>query len=95
MKVLEDERQNLYVYVHTNDHDPAHVHIFKGRKNDTNRYEIKINLGSENIPPFIVKANPDMAKKDIKAAWQLVADNQETLLEKWKEIHGNKKMDNK
>ncbi len=83
------------MYVHTNDHDPAHVHVFKGRKNDRNKYEIKINLGSKNTPPSIVKVNPDLSKKDIKAALELVADNQKTLLKKWKEIHGNKKMDNK
>jgi hypothetical protein len=95
MKVLEAEKQNLYVYIHTNDHDPAHVHIFKGRKNDANIYEIKINLGTENTPPSIVKVNPNLSKKDVKAAWQLVADHQEILLKKWEEIHGNKKMDNK
>jgi hypothetical protein len=88
MKILEDKSQNLYVYIYTNDHIPAHVHVFKGRKNDTNKHEVKINIGNENEPPSIVKAHPDMKEDDIKAAWRLVADNQETLLKKWNEIHG-------
>lgn len=88
MKMLEDKNQNLYVYIYTNDHMPAHVHVFKGRKNDKNIHDVKINIGSENEPPSIVKANPNMKGNDIKAAWELVANNQEILLKKWKEIHG-------
>jgi len=46
-KVLEDRQNNLFMYIYTNDHIPAHVHIFKGRKNDNNQMEIKINIGTE------------------------------------------------
>ena len=31
-KVLEDLENNLFVYIYTNDHVPAHVHIFKDIK---------------------------------------------------------------
>ena len=79
MKILVDESQNLYLYIYTDDHNPAHVHVFKGRKNDGNRHNIKINIGNKNEPPSIVKADSDMRNDDIKAAWRLVADNQETL----------------
>ena len=93
MKVLTDLGRNLYVYIYTNDHTPAHVHIFRGRKNDTNRYEVKINIGNENEPPLVVKANPKMSNDDIRAAWELVADNQENLLEKWNQIHDIQKLE--
>ena len=94
MKIAEDQNHNLYVHIYTNDHEPAHVHIFKGTKNDTNKREVKINIGDENKPPSIVKANPKMRNKDIEAAWRLVAENQEVLLKKWESIHGDKKMGN-
>ena len=93
MKVLTDLGRNLYVYIYTNDHTPAHVHIFRGRKNDINRYEVKINIGNENEPPLVVKANPKMSNDDIRAAWELVADNQENLLEKWNQIHDIQKLE--
>lgn len=93
MQVLKDLKKNLYVYIYTNDHTPGHVHIFYGRKNDTNRYEVKINIGDQDSPPVIVKANPKMSNDDIRAAWELVADNQENLLEKWNQIHGIQKLE--
>lgn len=53
-KVLEDRQNNLFIYIYTNDHIPAHVHIFKGRKNDKNQMEIKINIGTEKQAPSLV-----------------------------------------
>ncbi len=87
-KVLEDLQNNLFVYIYTNDHIPAHVHIFKGRKNDANQMEIKINIGSEVEPPTLVIAHDKMKNKDLVTALKLVANNQEMLLSKWQEIHG-------
>lgn len=87
-KILEDIQNNFFVYIYTNDHLPAHVHIFKGRKNDANQMEIKINIGSEIEPPSLVSANDKIKNKDLVAALKLVANHQETLLSKWQEIHG-------
>ncbi len=87
-KVLEDLQNNLFVYIYTNDHTPAHVHIFKGRKNDANQMEIKINIGSEEQAPSLVSVPDKIKKKDLIAALKLVAANQEALLNKWQEIHG-------
>lgn len=50
--------------------------------------EIKINIGNELEPPSLVSANPKMKSKYLVAALRLVADNQEMLLNKWREIHG-------
>jgi hypothetical protein len=87
-KIIEDSKNNLVVYIYTNDHIPAHVHVFKGKKNDANQMEIKINIGSEEAPPTLVKADDRIKNKDILAALKLIAANQEMLLSKWKEIHG-------
>jgi Domain of unknown function (DUF4160) len=87
-KIIEDSKNNLVVYIYTNDHIPAHVHIFKGKKNDANQMEIKINIGSEEAPPTLVKADDRIKNKDIVAALKLIAANQGMLLSKWKEIHG-------
>jgi Domain of unknown function (DUF4160) len=89
-KIIEDLENNLFVYIYTNDHIPAHVHIFKGRKNDSNQKEVKINIGSPSDRPYVVTASEEMKNKDIVAALKLVAANQEMLLNKWQEIHGGK-----
>jgi len=89
-KIIEDLEKNLFVYIYTNDHVPAHVHIFKGRKNDSNQKEVKIKIGSQSDRPSVVTASEDMKNKDIVAALKLVAANQEMLLNKWQEIHGDK-----
>ena len=86
-KVLEDRQNNLFVYIYTNDHIPAHVHIFKGRKNDKNQMEIKINIGTEKQAPSFVYAHDRIKEKDVVIDLRLVADNQEMLLTKWQEIH--------
>lgn len=93
-KIIEDRENNLFVYIYTNDDIPAHVHVFKGRKNDTgrkndaNQMELKINIGSEEAPPTLVYAYDKIKKKDIVNALKLIAVNQEMLLSKWEEIHG-------
>ena len=87
-KVLEDLENNLFVYIYTNDHIPAHVHVFKGRKNDKNQKELKINIGSSSERPSLVSVSEDMKNKDIVNALKLIASNQEKLLSKWQEIHG-------
>jgi len=85
-KVLEDRQNNLFVHIYTNDHIPAHVHIFKGRRNDKNQMKIIINIGTEKQAPSLVKAHARIKEKDLAIALRLVADNQEMLLSKWQEI---------
>ncbi len=64
------------MYIYTNDHIPAHVHIFKGRKNDKNQMEIIINIGTEKQAPNLVFAHNKIKNKDLVNALRLVADNQ-------------------
>ena len=87
MKIKLPQDSEFSVYIYTNDHQPAHVHIFKPR-NGTGQPSIKIELGDSYTPPKIVGCDPRINKKDIKAAWSLVAKNQEFLLQEWYRIHG-------
>jgi hypothetical protein len=86
--VLSDSKLNLFVYIFTNDHDPAHVHVFKGRKSARKGY-IKINIGSDREPPALVTiTDEEVRNKDVVNALNLVAENQEYLLECWEQYHG-------
>ncbi len=67
--------------VFTDDHPPAHLHIFKAGA------ELVINLGDENLKPWI-RENKGMSRKDSDKALLIVLQNQETLLEQWENIHG-------
>lgn len=87
MEVLKDAKRNLHVYIYTNDHEPAHVHVFSGRKSSYNECEAKINIGTNEAPPSFVQIYNMKGKVAIQAL-HLVAENQDMLLEKWKEIHG-------
>ena len=87
-KIFEDQQNGLTVYIYTNDHVPAHVHLFVGRKGSKNQPGIKINLGSEDQAPSLVTVHPSINNRDIKNALRLVAENQELFLQEWNRIHG-------
>lgn len=87
-KIFSDQNSNLYFYIYTNDHQPAHVHVYKGKKNEANIMKAKINIGTSEKRPHLVQGNTNMTNKDIIAALKIVAKNQEVFLEKWQEIHG-------
>jgi hypothetical protein len=89
--ILSDSSANLFVYIFTNDHDPAHVHVFKGRKRSSRKGYIKINIGNSSSPPsLVIVTDEDVKSKDILKALNLVAEHQEYLLKRWSEYHGNK-----
>ena len=67
--------------IYTFDHEPAHVHVFKGGE------EVVINLGDAENGPSI-RDNKDMKKKNAKKATRIAESRQNFLLEKWEEIHG-------
>jgi len=93
-EVLVDLQNNLYVYIYSiysDDHHPPHVHVFKGKKTESR--EVKISIGNEKEPPKIVSCDKTLKGDEIKQIWQLVARNQELLLEKWEQIHGISKLD--
>lgn len=86
-KILEDQKLSLSIYIYTNDHEPAHVHVFCSRKTSRRQPGMKIHLGSSEQAPKLIEAHPSLRNKDIINALKLVAQNQQYLLEKWNEIH--------
>ena len=88
--VYSDPYNNLYIYIYSNDHIPAHIHVFIGRKKSRSQKNIKISIGDDETPPKILLAHPSIEVSTIKTAWRLVAENQMMLQERWKEIHKEK-----
>jgi hypothetical protein len=71
-------RQDGFEFViYTNDHEPVHVHAYKGDG------EAKIELS-----PVAVVGVWEMKKSDARRAKCIVAENQDYLIQKWREIHG-------
>lgn len=68
------------VVIFTNDHEPAHVHVFKDG-------EAKINLVGPGDAPELVWA-VDMTRADIRRAMAIVTERRDDLLARWNEIHG-------
>ena len=70
----------LRVIIFTDDHEPAHVHVFGDG-------QAKINLiGPDGAPTFIWAEG--MKANDLRRALQLVRDQQDQFLARWREIHG-------
>ena len=70
----------LRVIIFTDDHEPAHVHVFGDG-------QAKINLIGPNGSPALVWAE-GMKGNELRRAVQLVRDQQERFLARWREIHG-------
>jgi hypothetical protein len=66
------------VTIFTNDHSPAHVHVFKASA------ELILNLA-----PVSIRDNYRMSKADVRKAIDIVSDYQQVLLQAWSEIHGD------
>ena len=63
------------VMIYTHDHEPEHVHVFKGGD------EVIISLAD-----LSVRAVYDMKARDVRAAQQIVGENLEFLRAEWKRI---------
>ena len=86
-KILEDRKNNLTVYIYSNDHEPAHVHVFCGSKQSSKQPNMKIALGSETERPKLLMKDKVIENKDVIAALKLIAKNKQECLEKWRKIH--------
>ena len=70
----------LRVIIFTDDHEPAHVHVFGDG-------QAKINLvGPDGVPDLVWAEG--MKANDLRCAMQMVRDQQEQFLAKWREFHG-------
>ena len=70
----------LRVIIFTDDHEPAHVHVFGDG-------QVKINLIGPDGAAALVWAQ-GMKGNDVRRAVQIVQDQQEAFLARWREIHG-------
>jgi len=66
------------VMIFTNDHRPAHVHVFKAGA------EVVLTLA-----PVSIRENHRMSKRNVRNAVDIVTTNREMLLQAWREIHGD------
>lgn len=69
----------LRVIIFTDDHAPAHVHVFGDG-------QAKINLLGPNGDPEIVWAD-GMTRAELRRAITLIRDHQESFLARWRDIH--------
>lgn len=70
----------LRIIIFTDDHEPAHVHVFGDG-------QAKINLIGPDGSPVLVWAQ-GMKSNEVRRAVQVVRDQQDLFLAKWREIHG-------
>lgn len=70
----------LRVVIFTNDHRPAHVHVFGDG-------EAKINLLGANGTPELIWADA-MSRGEVRRALRVVTEQQKFLLARWEDIHG-------
>ena len=70
----------LRVIIFTDDHKPAHVHVFGDG-------HAKINLLGLNGAPELVSVE-GMSRAEIRRAMRIVVEQQSLLLARWVEIHG-------
>ena len=72
--------QGLRVIIFTDDHEPAHVHVFGDG-------QAKINLAGPDGTPALVWAQ-GMKGNELRRAMQIIRDQQELFLSRWRDIHG-------
>jgi len=79
MPVLKElsQKYSFKIIIPTNDHEPKHVHIFKGDDNYA-----KIEIETLKVVRSYLK------KKELKHAIEIIKGNQEYLIQKWNEIIG-------
>lgn len=70
----------LRVVIFTNDHVPAHVHVFGDG-------HAKINVLGKSEEPELVWAE-QMSRSEVRRAMALVTREQQQLIERWRDIHG-------
>jgi hypothetical protein len=72
--------RGLRVIIFSDDHQPAHVHVFGDG-------QAKINLLGAGGTPDLVWAE-GMNRGEVRRAMQVVAEQQAFLLARWEDIHG-------
>lgn len=81
MPVLKNlsRRYGFKIIIPVNDHEPKHVHLFKG---DDDYAKIEIET--------LTVTRSYLKKKELKKAIDIIRENQDTLVQCWNEIMGIK-----
>ena len=74
-------KNGFEVRLRTRDHEPPHVHIFRGGT------EVIINLGIGAQSPAIREIN-GMSRQNVRLAFEITVQNNEMFLQCWREIYG-------
>lgn len=69
------------VMIFTNDHRPAHVHVFNADG------EVVISLNG-SVADMEIRTAEGMRPKDVRRAWAIAVENHAAFLKRWREIHG-------
>lgn len=82
MPVLKElsQRYGFKIIIPSNDHEPKHIHVFKGDDDYA-----KIEIETLNVVRSYLKP------KELKQALKIIQDNQHYLIQKWIEIVGEKR----
>jgi hypothetical protein len=78
--VTVHRERGMRVVIFTDDHVPAHVHVFGSG-------EAKIDLQGPNDAPELVWV-VGMTRTEVRKAMQIVTENRESLIARWRSIHG-------
>lgn len=70
----------LRIVIFTDDHEPAHVHVFGDG-------HAKINLIGSNGEPELIWAE-GMKRNEVRRAVKVVSEQQAEFLARWRDIHG-------
>lgn len=70
----------LRIVIFTDDHEPAHVHVFGDG-------HAKINLTGPDGGPELVWAE-DMKRNEVRRAMAVVTEQRDVFLARWRELHG-------
>jgi hypothetical protein len=89
-RIHHDQDLGLVFYIFSNDHHPPHVHVYIQRKGSReDKGILRIAIGNDATPPEIEQIYRKVSRDLVIAAWQIVADNQQSFLEEWQKYHGN------
>jgi hypothetical protein len=69
------------IRIYSNEHNPPHVHVIKAGG------ELKFILGSESEKAFLDRVLSPMKRRDARAAFEIVKEQQTFLLKKWRDIY--------
>ncbi|PRD43142.1 DUF4160 domain-containing protein [Phyllobacterium phragmitis] len=70
----------LRIVIFTDDHEPAHVHVFGDG-------HAKVNLIGADGGPELIWAE-GMKRNEVRRAMNVVAEQQADFLARWRDIHG-------